>query len=90
MAVGGAGGGWGGVCRGDEGGGYEKQQEIVASQELSVRWEVLGAALMGLTVFGKKGVEGLIIVWGCSDMLDVCAFHCMCMRVHVCACRVLA
>lgn len=34
-------------------GGEEKEREIVACEELSVLWEVLWAALMGLAVFVK-------------------------------------
>lgn len=45
-----------GEARWRRGGGREgKDLEIFTSQEVSVRWEVLGAAHVGLKAFGGAG-----------------------------------
>ena len=50
-----------------------KDLEIFASQEVSVRLEVLGAAHVGLTAFGGAGGRtGLFIMCGRSNMLYMC------------------
>lgn len=70
---------------GENEGGKEKEREIVACEELSVFWEVLGAALMGLAVFGKKGGGGtyfymLVLQHAlCMWLFALCVSTCVCM-----------
>lgn len=69
--------------KGGNEGEEEKEQKIVACEELSILWEVLGVPLMGLAVFGEKVVERLIFICGCSDMrvFLLCACEYMCAHV---------
>lgn len=65
------------------GGGEEGVKEAgdCAPEESSVWWEVLGAALMGLPVFGKKGGGGAYYyMWVQKHALLVCVcLCCVCM-----------
>lgn len=60
------------------------EEEIVAREELSVRQKMLGAALMGLTVFGRRGCRDfLFCVCSAAPRVHLCV--CVCARVgHLC------
>lgn len=69
--------------------GEEREREIVASEQSSDCWEVLGAALMGLTVFGKKvGGRGLLLCVGAATCFVWCVICAVCVHVD-CLCECL-
>lgn len=72
------------------GGGEETKQEIVAAEESLAWWEVLRAALMGLTAFGEKEGGGFYLLYVGATCFTCVRMFVLCLCEYVCACLVLA